>query len=223
MGVQDPDPTVAGKGIQRLQEAGIDVQMFDHELQDIILAENERFFAEALERAKASAEERPDSIELSRLERTILAAKSTDLDAALLESYRAAFGIEARVDSDEFWRHLALSGSAARVGETWKPTGYGMVLFGKAPRLAVPEAGLIAELRYPDGRVETKDFDQALLKIPDRAIEWLKGKCHRRFAFHQFQSRLLGAFGGSEHNTLRCLRRWFRHWLRCLFYGFLRF
>jgi len=176
VGVQDPDPKVAGKGIQRLQEAGVDVQMFDHDLQDIILAENERFFAEALDRAKEAAEAKPDSIELSVLERPIASSDSTDLDVELLESYRAAVGIDAAVGSDEFWRLLSLSGSVVRVGDTWKPTGYGMVLFGKAPRLAVPEAGLHAELRYADGKVETKEFDEAILRLPDRVIEWLRGK-----------------------------------------------
>lgn len=176
VGVQDPDPNVAGKGIQRLQEAGVDVQMFDHDLQDIILAENERFFAEALERAKVAAEAKPDAIELSHLERPIAAANTTDLDSQLLEEYRGALGIEATVGSDEFWRSLALAGSVARFGDQWVPTGYGMVLFGRAPRLSVPEAGLHVELRYPDGRVEAEEFDDALLRIPERVIEWLRGK-----------------------------------------------
>ena len=47
VGVEDPDPTVDRKGIKYLQDAGIKVEMFDRDLQEIIREENQAFFDQA--------------------------------------------------------------------------------------------------------------------------------------------------------------------------------
>jgi ATP-dependent DNA helicase RecG len=51
IGIQDPDPTVARKGIQYLEENGITVRMFDRDLQEVIEQENTDFLKQANERA----------------------------------------------------------------------------------------------------------------------------------------------------------------------------
>ena len=43
VGIEDPDPTVARKGLKFLEESGIEVEMFDKDLQDIVEAENRQF------------------------------------------------------------------------------------------------------------------------------------------------------------------------------------
>ncbi len=54
VGIQDPDPKVARKGIAHLEANGIRVQMFDRDLQELIERENKEFLAQALERAAAA-------------------------------------------------------------------------------------------------------------------------------------------------------------------------
>src|SRR3990167_2037653 len=53
IGIQDPDPKVARKGIAHLEQNGIKVHMFDRDLQEVIEKENKDFLAQALERAAA--------------------------------------------------------------------------------------------------------------------------------------------------------------------------
>ena len=51
VGTTDPDPKVDRKGIKFLQDAGVEVEMFDRDLQDMIREANQEFIAQALERA----------------------------------------------------------------------------------------------------------------------------------------------------------------------------
>ena len=54
------------------------------------------------------------------------------------------------------------------------PSGFGLILFGKRPRNAVPQAGLLAKADLPDGKSVRKEFNQALVLIPSSLEEWLE-------------------------------------------------
>jgi ATP-dependent DNA helicase RecG len=64
VGIQDPDPTVARKGIGYLIRQGVTVHMFDRDLQEVIEKENKEFLEQATERA-AEIEEEPGKVALS--------------------------------------------------------------------------------------------------------------------------------------------------------------
>src|SRR5437660_7205862 len=68
VGIEDPDPAVDRKGIKYLQDNGVNVHMFDRDLQETIREENKEFLAQAAERAAAAAEEMPQKVVLSPLE-----------------------------------------------------------------------------------------------------------------------------------------------------------
>ena len=51
IGIEDPDPTVCGKGIKYLQDNGVTVHMFDREFQQQIRDFNQDYIAQALKRA----------------------------------------------------------------------------------------------------------------------------------------------------------------------------
>lgn len=53
------------------------------------------------------------------------------------------------------------------------PTGYGVLLFGKNPRAKFKNAVLKAHVSYGGSKIEPKDFDQALVLLPDQIEEWL--------------------------------------------------
>jgi ATP-dependent DNA helicase RecG len=53
------------------------------------------------------------------------------------------------------------------------PSGFGLLLFGKQPRNAMPQAGLLARADLPDGSSSRKEFGQALVLIPDLLERWL--------------------------------------------------
>ena len=50
VGIEDPDPTVDGKGIKHLRKHSVEVKIFDRDLQQIIENENKTFIKQALER-----------------------------------------------------------------------------------------------------------------------------------------------------------------------------
>lgn len=87
VGIEDPDPTVDRKGIKYLQENGVNVQMFDRDLQDIIQSENKKFTEQALERAD-EAEKKVKEITLSPLEGLFPRAEMRDFSDEALLQYR---------------------------------------------------------------------------------------------------------------------------------------
>ncbi len=170
VGIEDDNPTVAGKGIEHLRQHGITVHMFDRDLQDAILAENKTFFEWA--RTQTTKPE-PKPMKLSKYEDPIAAVELHDLSAEALERYRAKASIEPAVGSVEFARLLRQQGLLAGEGDTTTPTGFGFLLFGKEPRNAVPQAGVLARAEMADGKSSRAEFGQAMVLIPGQLEDWL--------------------------------------------------
>lgn len=174
VGIEDPDPTVDRKGIKYMQDAGVTVHMFHRDLQDIIRAENAAFLLQAL--ARAAAEETPRQVTLSPLEEVLNLAPMDDLSSDVLETYRTVAKIPDLVQSNAFRLRLAQQGLAKPDGGSFKPTGFGLLLFGKKPRAAMAQAGLLGTIHYPDGREELRDFDGPQVLVPEQALSWLREK-----------------------------------------------
>lgn len=170
VGIEDPDPKVAGDGIKYLRDHSVDVKLFDRDLQDSITNANKLFLAQATQRAAAVAPVGKAHLDLAR---PIERASMADLDAAALGAYRAAGAAQGK---DEFDQLLERQGLVASMGGKMVPTGYGLILFGTAPRTWFPHAGLLAKLTYADGRVEPADFDGPLVSVPEKVIAWLRAK-----------------------------------------------
>lgn len=175
VGLEDPDPTVDRKGIKYLQENGVDVEMFDRELQETIHAENKDFVAQALERKAASDAGRSKLITLSELERPITAVALADLSLEALDRYRIAAKIPESIDSKAFQLRLLQQGLLRDEGGDVRPTGFGFLLFGKEPRNSLPQAGLLGTIHL-DSKEETRDFDGPLVLIPELVEKWLQDK-----------------------------------------------
>lgn len=175
VGIQDPDPKVARKGITHLEQNGIKVHMFDRDLQAVIEKENQDFLAQALERA-AVAKKEPVEVVLSPLENKLPAAVLADFSDQALGVYRERAGITEPVGSNEFNRRLLQQGLLKEEDGHLVPTGFGILLFGKEPRRAMRQAGLLAAIHYPNGERERKEFDEPAVMIPDLLERWLRDK-----------------------------------------------
>ncbi|HVN81043.1 MAG TPA: ATP-binding protein [Terriglobia bacterium] len=175
IGIQDPDPKVARKAIAHLEQSGIKVHMFDRDLQAVIEKENKEFLAQALDRA-AAAKQKPVEVVLSPLENKLPAAVLADFSNEALGVYRERAGIADAVGSDEFNRHLLQQGELKEEDGRLVPTGFGILLFGKEPRRAMRQAGLLAAIQYPNGEQERKEFDEPAVMIPDLLEKWLRDK-----------------------------------------------
>lgn len=170
VGIEDDNPTVAGKGIEHLRQHGVTVHMFDRDLQDIILADNKTFFEWA---RKQTEKLEPEPIKLSKYEDPIAAVVLGDLSEMALERYRLKAGIEPAVNSVDFARLLRQQGLLIGEGDAARPTGFGFLLFGKEPRNAVPQAGVLARAELADGKTSREEFGQAMVLIPGQLEEWL--------------------------------------------------
>ncbi|MFN9292806.1 MAG: deaminase, partial [Planctomyces sp.] len=65
VGIEDDNPTVAGKGIEYLRRNGITVHMFESRFQKVIAEENKTFFEWARQQTEQS---KPEAIKLSKYE-----------------------------------------------------------------------------------------------------------------------------------------------------------
>jgi ATP-dependent DNA helicase RecG len=176
IGIEDPDPTVDRKGIKFLQDQGVDVHMFDRDLQEMIQKENQEFIEGASERAAAAKEAKSKAVTLSSLERASAVAHIEDFSTEALEQYRKLAEIKEAVGSNEFNRRLLQQGLLKEENGHFIPTGFGFLLFGKEPRTVIPQAGLLATIHYLDGREETRDFDGPMVLIPGLIETWLSDK-----------------------------------------------
>jgi ATP-dependent DNA helicase RecG len=175
VGIEDPDPKVDRKGIAYLQKNGVAVHLFDRDLQEVIRGANTKFISQALERAKAvKTEDLP--VTLTRFENSELTASFADFSEEALQRFISATNITDSVGSKSFGRRLLQLGLAKELHGKLVPTGYGIMLFAKTPRELLPQAGLLATVRYPNGEVEKQDFDGPMVLIPEQVEQWLKGR-----------------------------------------------
>lgn len=175
IGIADPDPTVDRKGIKFLQENGVTVHMFDRDLQEIIRAENKAFLGKALERAAATEEPTPE-VTLSPLENPADDVRMEELSSEALDAYRSFANIADPATSPDFRRRLARQGLLQLEGNQFTPTGFGLLLFGKEPRVVMPQAGLLATIHFADGTEEIKNFEGPQILVPEQALQWLRDK-----------------------------------------------
>lgn len=177
IGIEDPDPTVDRKGIKYLQDNGVTVHMFDRDLQEDIQKANKAFIEQALERAAAArAEKKPKTITLSPLEKAFATAETKDFSTEAMKQYRTVAKISGTVGSPAFNRRLVQQGLLKQENGQSTPTGFGLLLFGKEPRIVMPQAGLLGTIHYADGTEEPKDFDGPQVLAPEQALQWLRDK-----------------------------------------------
>jgi ATP-dependent DNA helicase RecG len=170
VGIEDDNPTVAGKGIEQFRQHGVTVHMFDRDLQEIIVAENMTFFEWARQQTEMPE---PEPIKLSKYEDPLGAVALGDLSEKALARYRSKAAIKPALGSAEFARLLTQQGLLKGEGDAVTPTGFGFLLFGKEPRNAVPQAGLLARAEHADGKSSRVEFGQAMVLIPGELEAWL--------------------------------------------------
>lgn len=176
IGIEDPDPTVDRKGIRYLQDHGVEVHLFDVDLQRRIRDENRMFLEQAVARAEAWEEEpAAPAAQLSELESELNAVSLDDMSLQALDRYRDTAHIEE--DESTFTRRLLRLGLLCETatGQT-APTGFGYLLFGANPRTAIPHAGVLGTIHFSDGGEEVRDFDGPQVFVPEDALAWLRAR-----------------------------------------------
>src|SRR5690606_3918438 len=139
IGVEDPDPSVDRKGIKYLLENGIEVEMFDSDLQKIIWEENKQFKLEAEERAKRVNED-PKVTVLTEKEKGEIKSDLKDLSQEEINQFIHEADLDVIFGTEEFNRVFNQLGFLELKNNKYIPTGIGLLLFGKRPQLIYPNA-----------------------------------------------------------------------------------
>lgn len=168
--MEDDNPKVAGKGIEHLKRNGVNVHMFDRDLQKLIHEQNNDFFEWARSQPEPSGDE---GIKLSKYEDPVELSGVEDLSDEALEMFRVKANGGENIDSHEFRRLLTRLGCLEKKDGGLLPTGFGFLLFGKRPRDVMPQAGLLAKAEFQDGKLNRQEFNEALVLIPEAVERWL--------------------------------------------------
>lgn len=122
-GIEDPDPTVAGKGIKYLHDNGVEIEIFTKGYQDIIKEENSVFLKQASERAQL------ESNKGKKIEKS-LNASLDDLSDKALDVYGKHLGLT----NNAVIEHLVSVGLIDRRNDgSYAPKKECIILFGKNP------------------------------------------------------------------------------------------
>lgn len=172
VGMTDPDPTVYGKGIKHLIDKKVKVKMFDRDLQKDIEEVNSSFIEQAIERRHKVEKE---SLK-SPLEKSEPTLSLSLLSEIALEKFIKESRLDYSVSSNEFYKYLSDLGilDFDDKDKLYRPNGFGLLLFGKSPRVKFKGAVLKAHVDYGSDKLEPIDFDQPLVLIPDLVEEWLR-------------------------------------------------
>lgn len=174
IGIQDPDPTVAGKGVAFLSKNKIEIEYFDKDLQEEIISINEAFTKEARERARLADIKDLQPIK-DQFETGLQHFTFDEFSKDALQLYIEKARLTYTVDSEEFKRLLVKWGFVEIDNEGLvRPTGWGILLFGKKPTDKYSQAKIKFTVIKSNGlNPEIQDFDEALVKIPELIESYL--------------------------------------------------
>ncbi len=168
VGIEDPDPTVDRKGIQYLLDNGIEEEMFDPDLQDVIRDLNKQF-KEAEIRAK-EVEKKKINL-LSEKEYAETSSCLQDLSENNLQMFINEANLNVKIGTEKFNRIFEQLGFLVQNKNKYIPTGIGLLLFGERPQLAYPNA----LIRATDNTGEREDIitiEGALINQADKVQDW---------------------------------------------------
>lgn len=171
IGIEDKDPK--GKGIRHLEKHKVPYEMFTREFQQIIETENRAFLKQAIQRKK-EAEEEEDL--RTPIEMPIANYDVSKFSDEALQKFIKEAKLAFQPTDEAFLEYLSDFGAMEwdKEKKVYVPTGYGVLLFGKNPRTKFKNAVLKAHVSYGGSKIEPKDFDAALVLLPDQIEEWLQ-------------------------------------------------
>jgi ATP-dependent DNA helicase RecG len=175
IGIEDPDPTVDRKGIKYLLDKGVEVRMFDPDLQDKIREVNSKFIKEALNRAKEAKKEQKELI-LSKTENVEKNAVIDDLSVDEINKFIDKAKLKVKIDSSKFNRIFTQLGLFKLNNKEYNPTGIGLLLFGNRPQLTFQNALIRATYKTSNRGEEIKTFEGSIVKQREDVQDWYMDK-----------------------------------------------
>lgn len=174
IGYIDPDPTVAGEGRDFLSSNGIEVDYFPKHLQDKIYQENKKFFDDAEIRAKQESERQllQPAKPLEKVHQDLeIHDFSEEAQLEVINRMELPF----KVGDQQFNKFLAELHLIEKTEDTsaCKPTGLGLLLLGKNPQAAYPQARVKFTIEQESDEPFTKDIEGPILLMPGKIEDFL--------------------------------------------------
>jgi len=174
IGIQDPHPSVAGEGIKILHKHKIDVEFFDADLAEEIRKENKDFIKYAEDEAKKVLDgEIAESVD--PLDKALENVTMEDFSIEAQEELISRAELKYKVGSKDFNKYLLQLGLIKTNTKTniTKPTGLGLLLFGKNPQLNFTQARVQFFINQPGADDITENFDGPVLLQPQKIQKYL--------------------------------------------------
>lgn len=168
VGTGDPFPSVNGKGIKYLRDHGIEVEPYPQELQKEIERLNADFIAYAEQKKRSIEENKAEKDYKEETERAVHATDMQALDEILLKRFLKA----ADVAEDEKKTFLIDMALIEEEDNVLRPTGLGLLLFGKKPQSIYPNAVIKTTLKRNGKVIETNTIEGRIPKQLDAANKW---------------------------------------------------
>ena len=169
VGTGDPFPSVNGKGIKYLVDHGIEVEPYPQELQKEIERLNAYFIAYA-ESRRLEEENKSTKDYKEETERVVHTMDMKSLDEKLMARFLKAANVTDN-EQEVFLRNMNL---AELDSDVVRPTGLGLLLFGKKPQSVYPNAVIKTTLKRNGKAVETKTIEGRIPAQLDEANKWYK-------------------------------------------------
>ena len=167
VGTGDPFPSVNGKGIKYLVDHGIEVEPYPQELQKEI----ERLNADFIAYAETRRDQETKKVGKDYKEETERMVRTIDMQT-LDEKLLVRFLKSANVSEAERNNFLVDMSLADDDNGTLRPTGLGLLLFGKKPQSLYPNAVIKTTLKRNGQVIETNTIEGRIPKQLDEANKW---------------------------------------------------
>lgn len=190
VGVEDPDPLVDRKGIKYLIENGVEVEMFDADLQTEIWAENKKFKEEAEDRAKKRNDVEPKEVFLSDKELVEPKAELEDFSNESIDWFVQEANLNVKPGTDDFFKIFSKLGLIEKVGQKMIPTGIGLLLFGTDPQLIYQQAVIRATYKTSGRGEELTTVSGPLVMQPDQIQRWYESKIGSQIDRNKVQHKI---------------------------------
>ncbi|TRZ54171.1 hypothetical protein D4S03_00545 [bacterium] len=187
----DPDPDIAGVGVELLEKEGIKIDYFDKELEEIIDKENDTYFREKEKLAKQLRVTEISPI-LRPLEEELPAFELIDLSEEAQQEMINRMELPYKLGSSAFHTLLNQFGfiKLGKKGTQSRPTGLGLLLLGKNPQYHFPQSRIKFTIHRKDQEPVIKDFEGPLVLMPGKVEEYLDiiiSKEINREKFHRIE------------------------------------
>jgi len=188
IGHYDPDPTVARRGAILLEDYKIEVGYYDRRSEKIINEVNKQFFEEAAKRAELAEIQEIQSA-IDPIENELLDFQLSDLSEQAQNEMIEKMGLPFKFGSDAYKSYLNKMNLIHVDKEilTARPTGLGLLLLGKQPQIKFPQARVKFTIRKPGAEPIIKDFDGALVLLPEKIEEYLEFVFPKGFSRSSFE------------------------------------